>query len=246
MLIFDSVWNDILKPSPPDAAQPHDQSGASTPCFPRPQYALPDFDSQSALGFPGPVPSLPPHTPSIAYTTSTEAADPFYISTPKPDIVVGLEDRAFAPTHRIRLAEHQSSGSILSDPHTAAMGLRFPFLIAETKGLSLNGGLVAAQNQAAIGGACMLQILVDLDQVAMPTSFAPPWLCFSITSEGPVHELWVHFRLGVATHMQNIRTWRTTHERDVGELIYCIARIMKWAKDDFMKEVLEKLDAIPG
>jgi hypothetical protein len=80
----------------------------------------------------------------------------------------------------------------------------------------------------------------------MPTSFAPLWLCFSITSEGLVHELWVHFRLGVATHMQNIRTWRTTHERDVGELIYCIARIMKWAKDDFMKEVLEKLDAIPG
>jgi hypothetical protein len=38
----------------------------------------------------------------------------------------------------------------------AAMGLRFLFLIAETKGLSLNGGLVAAQNQAAIGGACML------------------------------------------------------------------------------------------
>jgi hypothetical protein len=143
MLIFHSVWNEVLKPSPPDAAQPHNQRGTSAPRFPRPQCALLDFDSQSALGFPGPVPSLPPQTPSIAYTTSTEAADPFYISTPKPDIVAGLEDRAFAPTHRIRLAKHQSSGSILSDPHTAAMGLRFPFLIAKTKGLSLNGGLVA-------------------------------------------------------------------------------------------------------
>jgi hypothetical protein len=250
MLILHSVWNEDLKPSPPDVAQPHDQSDASTPCFPWPQSAISDLDSQSALGFAGPVPSLQPYTPSIAYTTSTEAADPFYISTPKPDIVVGLEDRAFEPKHRVRLAKNQSLGSLLSDPHTATMGLRFPFLIAETKGLSLNGGLVAAQNQAAIGAACMLQILIDLEnQVILPTrptSPAAPRLCFSITTEGPVHELWVHFRLAEATHMQNIRTWRTTHQRDVGELVYCLARIMKWANDDFMKGIEEKLDAVLG
>jgi hypothetical protein len=130
------------------------------------------------------------------------------------------------------------------------MGLRFPFLIAETKGLSLNGGLVAAQNQAAIGAACMLQILLDLEnQVtppATPTPLAPPQLCFSITSEGPVHELWVHFRLEEATHMQNIKIWRTTHQRDVEELVHCLARIMEWAKCDFMKEIQGKLDAVSG
>ena len=127
MLIFPPVWNADLKPSPPGVAQSDDESGASTPRFPQPQSVLPSFDSQSASGFPGPVPSLQPYTPSIAYTTSSEAADPFYISTPKPDIVVGLEDRNFEPTYRVRLAKHQSLGSILSDPHTAAMGLRFPF-----------------------------------------------------------------------------------------------------------------------
>ncbi|KAH8724205.1 hypothetical protein GQ44DRAFT_740633 [Phaeosphaeriaceae sp. PMI808] len=192
---------------------------------------------------------LKPSPPGVAQP-GTEAADPFYISTPKPDIVVGLEDRAFAPTHRVRLAKHQSFGSILSDPHTAAMGLRFPFLITETKGLSLNGGLVAAQNQAAIGAACMLKILDDLENQAAlpmtPTSPAAPQLCFSITTEGPVHELWVHFRLGEATHMQNIRAWRTTHQRDVRELVYCLARILKWAEDDFMKKIQEKLDVLPG
>lgn len=250
MLMLPPVWNANLKPSSPGAAQPDDESGTSTPRIPPPQSALPDFDSQSASGFPGPVPALQPYTPSIAYTTSTEAADPFYISTPKPDIVVGLEDRAFAPTHRLRLAKHQSVGSILSDPHAAAMGLRFPFLIAETKGLSLNGGLVAAQNQAAIGAACMLTILDDLDnQAALPTapeSPAAPRLCFSLTTEGPVHELCVHFKLGEATHMQNIRAWRTTHQRDVRELVYCLARILKWANDDFMKTIQDKLDAVPG
>ncbi|KAF9731218.1 hypothetical protein PMIN06_009845 [Paraphaeosphaeria minitans] len=246
----EKLWNADLKPSPPGVAQPDEASGASTPRFPQPQSALPDIDSQSASGFPGLVPSLRPYTPSISYTTSTEAADPFYISTPKPDIVVGLEDRAFTPTHRVWLAKHQSFGSILSDPHTAAMGLRFPFLIAETKGLSLNGGLVAAQNQAAIGAACMLKILNDLENQAAlptaPTSLAAPRLCFSITTEGPVHELWVHFQLGEATHMQNIRVWRTTHERDVRELVYCLARILKWANDDFMEKIQERLDAVLG
>ncbi|EUC39578.1 hypothetical protein COCMIDRAFT_41912 [Bipolaris oryzae ATCC 44560] len=245
----EKLWNADLKPSPPGVAQPDDESGASTPRFPQPQSVLPNFDSQSASGFPGPVPSLQPYTPSIAYTTSSEAADPFHISTPKPDIVVGLEDRDFAPTHRVRLAKHQSFGSILSDPHTAAMGLRFPFLIAETKGLSLNGGLVAAQNQAAIGAACMLKILDDLEsQAALPTGSASPAespLCFSITTEGPVHELWVHFKLGEATHMHNIRTWRTTRERDVWELVCCLTRILKWAKDDFMVKIQEKLNAVP-
>jgi hypothetical protein len=250
MLTLPPVWNPDLKPSPPGVAQPDDESGASTPRFPQPQSALPDFDFQSASVFPGTVPLLRPYTQSIAYTTSTEAGDPFYISTPKPDIVVGLEDRAFAPTHRVRLAKHQSSGSILSDPHTAAMGLRFPFLIAETKGLSLNGGLVAAQNQAAIGAACMLKILDDLENQAAlltaPTSPAAPRLCFSITTEGPVHELWVHFKLGEATHMQNIRAWRTTHQRDVRELVYCLARIFKWAEDDFMGKIQERVEVVPG
>ncbi|EUC39646.1 hypothetical protein COCMIDRAFT_41864 [Bipolaris oryzae ATCC 44560] len=227
----ETLWNPDLKPSPSGVAQPDDESGASTPRFPQPASALPDFDSQSASRFPGPVPSLQRYTPSIAYTTSSEAADPFYISTPKPDIVVGLEDRDFPPSHRVRLAKHQSFGSILSDPHKAAVGLRFPFLIAETKGLSLNGGLVAAQNQAAIGAACMLKILNDLEnQAALPTestSPAEPWLCFSVTTEGPVHELWVHFKLGEATHMHNIRTWRTTHAPHVWELVSCLIRILK-------------------
>jgi hypothetical protein len=130
------------------------------------------------------------------------------------------------------------------------MGLRFPFLIAETKGLSLNGGLVAAQNQAAIGAACMLKILDNLeDQAALPMapiSTAATRLCFSITTEGPVHELWVHFKLGEATHMQNIRVWRTTHQRDVRELVYCLARILKWANNDFMQKIQQKLDIVPG
>ncbi|KAL6150923.1 hypothetical protein ACJQWK_10611 [Exserohilum turcicum] len=146
------LWNPDLKPLPPHMAQPDDESGAPTS-----HSVLPDLDSQSASGLPGPNPFLRSYTASTAYTTSSEAADPFHISTPKPDIVVGLDDRAFTLAHRIQLAKHQSLGSLLIDTHIEPMGLHFPFLIAETKGLSLNGGLVAAQNEAAISAACMLK-----------------------------------------------------------------------------------------
>lgn len=109
---------------------------------------------------------------------------------------------------------------------------------------------MAAQNQAAVGAACMLKILDDLENQAAlstaPTSPAAPWLCFSVTTEGPIHELWVHSKLGEATHMQNIRAWRTTHQRDVQEPVYCLGRILKWAKDEFMNKIQEKLDAVPG
>lgn len=81
---------------------------------------------------------------------------------------------------------------MLSNPHAAYIGMRFPFLIIETKGLSLNGSLASAQNQAAVSGDCMLRILKEFDKTTDLHS-TDPLLCFSIVTEGPTHELWVHF-----------------------------------------------------
>jgi len=57
------------------------------------QTNLSDFNPSAA--FPGPVSSLPPYTQSVASATSTKATDPYHISTPKPDMTVGL---AHTPT----------------------------------------------------------------------------------------------------------------------------------------------------
>lgn len=89
------------------------------------------------------------------------------------------------------------------------------------------------------------EILTDLDnRLALSTEPAESPLCFSITTEGPIHELWVHFKLGDAIYMYNIGTWRTTHARHVRELVYCLTRILTWAKDEFMERIREKLDAV--
>ena len=234
---------------------------------------LPGFDlsavAVNASAFVGPIPSLPPYTQSIASTTSTEATDPYHISTPKPDITIGIAHTAFVHQHQRRLVDHQASGSILSDPHAADMGIRFPFMVVETKGLSLNGSLVSAQNQAAISGTSMLTILEDLDNQAIcnadvatssrcdiqdPDSTSSttvsarnpaPSLCFSIVTEGAVHELWVHFKHEKASHMYCIRTWRTTRERDTRELVLHLFQVMKWGTGRFKEEVVAKVDKMP-
>lgn len=111
--------------------------------------------------------SMPSYSESVASTTSTQAAGPYYITTPKPDITVGLADTAFILNHQRLLVDHQAAGSTISDPHAAEIGIRFPFLIVESKGWSSKGTLISAQNQAAVGGACMLKILKDLSYQAM-------------------------------------------------------------------------------
>ncbi|KAF2647460.1 hypothetical protein K491DRAFT_772482 [Lophiostoma macrostomum CBS 122681] len=184
------VWNSNLKPTCQsfNDLQDEDYSGTQTPRFILAQTTLPDFNPNNAA--------------------ATAAAFP----GPIPSLPL------YTQSHQRRLVNHQASGLILSNPHAADMGIRFPFLVVEAKGLSLNGSLISAQNQAAISGASMLTIMKDLNHQAAwnasadsnsesrtldmeltspsSTPLAPqltPALCFSIVTEGPVHKLWVHF-----------------------------------------------------
>jgi hypothetical protein len=150
------------------------------------------------------------------------------------------------------------------------MGIQFPFLVVEAKGLSLNGSLISAQNQAAISGASILRILKDLSYQAacnvstdldsefqaldpeLTSSSTTPVglhstlaLCFSNVTEGPVHELWLHFEHGGAFHMEFLQLWRTTRERDTRELVHFLARIMGWGKGSLKDCIVEKLDKVP-
>ncbi|EMD86583.1 hypothetical protein COCHEDRAFT_1160287 [Bipolaris maydis C5] len=193
--------------------------------------------------------SPPSHAESAVTTTSTPSTDvasAFHIRTPKPDITVGLADEAFTPQQQLLLTYHQAKKSILSEPHAAEMGIRFPFMIAETKGWSEKGTLMSAQNQAAVGGACMLKILKDLTDYAArgiglhPKQESPPTtpeelfptlaICFSVVSEGPIHELWVHFEREDEFHMHNLNAWRTTKRSHAEEFVNCLGRIIEWGK----------------
>jgi hypothetical protein len=210
------------------------------------------FDPEAAVERIWSAPSLPPSTVG---TSNTEAADPYYISTPKPDITIGFAHTGFEKHHQWCLIDHQASGTILSDPHAADMGIRFPFLVVEAKGLSQNGSLVGAQNQAAISGACMLAILRDLYKQAdgstvsafdtRSASLETPPLCFSIVTAGATHEMFVHFMHGGAIHMHCVRSFRTTFDRESRVFVYYLSQILEWGKSPFRSSALEKLNMVP-
>lgn len=194
---------------------------------------------------------------STASTTNTRAAHHFHIARPKPDVIVGLAEGAFISQHWWRLVELQASETIVSDPHVSEQDLRFPFLIAVVKGLSAHGSPVIAQNQAAVAGASMLNILYDLSQYAdentgsatdLQTSklqTIPP-LCFSVVTTGPTHEVFVHFVHKGAYHMHCIRSCRTTDKRDAQEFVHFLSRIIQWGKSAFKDSIVEKLNRMPA
>lgn len=131
------------------------------------------------------------------------------------------------------------------------MHLLFPFLIAETKGLST--GLIDAQNQAASSGASALNIHTRLHDFitseipAHPINSLPchPQLfVFTITTEGPVHELWVNYRDGDEFHMTHQGVWRPTGEKDALVFVERLARIMHWGLGVYREVVLQNVKQI--
>ncbi|KKK18783.1 hypothetical protein ARAM_005820, partial [Aspergillus rambellii] len=89
----------------------------------------------------------------------------------------------------------QDISTLISDPHVTPLGLRFPFLIVEAKAGATGGNLYQAQNQAAVDGA---EASDGSGQKAAATSSKSNIvlnLAFSVTTEGPIHEFWLHFRM---------------------------------------------------
>lgn len=105
------------------------------------------------------------------------------------------------------MTQHKPDGPLepmlLPLPAPRALDLAFPFAVVEGKSYSTGKQIFEAENQAAVSGACALKIQLDLDNLidaggtssdAPPASsnIEPP-LFFSICTQGPIHELWVHW-----------------------------------------------------
>ncbi|KAL5121059.1 hypothetical protein ACEQ8H_000909 [Pleosporales sp. CAS-2024a] len=204
-----------------------------------------------------------PNTPNFS-APSTNASDVFSenpnnVLTSKPDISLGLAHNSFTPVQRRVLRLLQDGGHVLSDPHQAQVGLRFPFLVVEAKGAAASGNMIGAQNRAAVDGACAMNILGDLQNVVTRITTTVqhqscsgmgdnedennlvPAIMFSVTTEGPLHELWVHYQLGDTYQMTCHRAWRPTHLEDARDFVGCLARIVNWGKQGFRDDLLSLL-----
>ncbi|KAF2624875.1 hypothetical protein BU25DRAFT_347015 [Macroventuria anomochaeta] len=169
------------------------------------------------------------------------------ITTPKPDITVGISREAFSRNHAPLLDYWQSHKVVLSDPHTTQGDMRFPFFIIEAKGLSTDGNLIGAQNQAAGGGTCAIRLLASL--AAQDPENDAPRIVFSCTTEGAIHELWIHYQTTDEEniplhHMACLGAWRTTLDRHASEFVSALAVIFSWGANVFFPQITRVLDRV--
>ena len=169
-------------------------------------------------------------------------------------------------TARSFLLDLQDTTSLVSDPHVTPLGLRFPFLIVEAKAGSTGGNLYQAQNQAAVGGSTALQILRNLSELksaqnldwesqgSSQASIGPietlpdliSHMVFSVTTEGPIHELWLHFRRPSEEDffMVCIGAWRTTVKDDTLNLLRYLWAVLRWGNGEFRDSIVDALGAL--
>lgn len=197
------------------------------------------------------------------------------LKTPRPDICVGLSDESLVndlepkkgrSAARSFLLDLQDTTSLVSDPHVTPLGLRFPFLIVEAKAGSTGGNLYQAQNQAAVGGSTALLILRNLSELksaqsldcksqgSSQASIRPieslpnliSHMVFSVTTEGPIYELWLHFqRLSEENFsMVCIGAWRTTVKDDTLNLLRYLWAVLRWGNGELRDSIVNALGAL--
>lgn len=181
------------------------------------------------------------------------------IKTPRPNFTIGfrhstisnaLIKRGLSDTKADDFLNWlQGEQKLCSDPTQHYLNVRFPILVVEGKAYASGKTVFEAQNQAAVSGGCMVNLrqqLIDLSESVFPdfTGGKTP-LAFSICTEGPQIEFWVHYTLlqdSVRSHYMNIfRTCYGSLQRGLEDFLMDAERLMQWTKDEFLNEVADQL-----
>jgi hypothetical protein len=207
-------------------------------------------DTSPAAMPPPPPPAPPPALPK---------QDVFHVKTPRPDITAGLHHSTIVEALAARgldevdasdfLEDLQQQQILCSDPAQGAPPVRFPIMVVEGKAYATGKPVFEAQNQAAVSGSCMTKLqheLADLTKSASHGSYdskAP--LAFSICTEGPHIELWVHYTTSQKNvRMYNMNILKTCHAslpEGVTEFLMVVDSMMSWASVDFVNDIAEQL-----
>ncbi|KAH0565160.1 hypothetical protein GP486_001453 [Trichoglossum hirsutum] len=144
--------------------------------------------------------------------------------------------------------------------------LTFPFAVVEGKAYSTGRQIFEAENQAAVSGACGLKIQLDLDSLVnngttrsgtppttsdtQPTSpKTDPPLFFSVTTQGPIHELWCHWTVVNSMGVRKFRSkflgsYNGLSLKRAEKFIVKLNNVTNWGVGTFMKSVVERLGKI--
>lgn len=200
----------------------------------------------------------PPPTPSPSKKKNNSG-----VKTPRPDITMGLSHSTVVASLVTRgvpevkadyfLKALQEEQALCSSPLEGSTTC-FPMLVVEGKSYSTGRCVFEAQNQAAVAGSCMMNIQRQLakltESVAPGSDQKKEPLAFSLCTEGPHMELWVHYTTSVdGTCKYNMSILQTCHASLPGgvvDFLITIDKVLSWAGSEFLNDVAEQLAAIEG
>ncbi|MCJ1338860.1 hypothetical protein MMC09_004149 [Bachmanniomyces sp. S44760] len=203
------------------------------------------------------------HSPDTSLSTMPAPVAPSrskqVVKTPRPDFTIGLHHSTMSEALMKRglsesmadgfLEDLQCEGKLYSDPTQDFLNVRFPILVIEGKAYATGRTAFEAQNQAAVSGACMVNLLRQLtdlyEGVYSNSGGKLTHLAFSICSEGPQIEFWVHYSLlkdKVRNHYMNIfRTCHGSLQDRLEDFLMDVERLMRWTEEDFLEEVADQV-----
>lgn len=142
---------------------------------------------------------------------------------------------------------------LCSNPTQHFFELRFPVFVIEGKAYTTGKTLFEAENQAAVSGSSMLNLqrqLTKLHDSVNPTSGEKkPSLAFSVCTQGPILELWVH-HLELEDnitryHMNIIAACHGSLSDDLERFtLLKIDCLIEWYEHDYLEEIADQLFAI--
>ena len=251
---LDLDWDPSLKPDVPQEVWDLDALGQSNneadDVIDRPNKR-----QQGERSLPSPNTSQSTMPPPAAPSQSKQDA----VKTPRPDFTIGLRHSTISNALMKRglskfkaddfLKVLQRERKLCSDPTQNFLNVRFPILVIEGKAYATGKTVFEAQNQAAVSGGCMVNLrqqLTDLfEGVFSNLRGRKTPLAFSICTEGPQIEFWVHYALSednVRSHYMNIfRTCYGSLQGGLEDFLTDVERLMRWTKDEFLKEVADQL-----
>jgi len=215
----------------------------------------PNKRQQGERSFPSPDTSQSTMPPPAAPSQSKQDS----VKTPRPDFTIGLRHSTISNALMKRglskfkaddfLKVLQRERKLCSDPTQNFLNVRFPILVIEGKAYATGKTVFEAQNQAAVSGVCMVNLrqeLTDLfEGVFSNLRGRKTPLAFSICTEGPQIEFWVHYASSednVRSHYMNIfRTCYGSLQGGLEDFLTDVERLMRWTKDEFLKEVADQL-----
>ena len=216
----------------------------------------PSKRQQPDQSFPSPKTSQPTSQPPAAPSQPKQDGA---VKTPRPDCTIGHQHSTVVDALvRLGLSKHKANdlirelqrrGKLFSDPTQDFLDVRFPIQVIEGKAYATGRTNFEAEDQAAVSGACMVNVQQQLDDlyesVSPDAKKSRTPFAFSVCMEGPVIQYWVNYFFveeGIRMHYMNLLAVCNGALYDTLEvLLVKWQQLMDWYGNEYLTEIATKL-----